>query len=118
MYRWMKVERFAALVFFVCRLDGTATANLRGTLLPDLERAVKYKYDDIPGPELANFLRRYGRHVRRMLVLASGPLAPWTLARARARCEALFLLGRATGPPRSPLRVAGRADGGAPAPIS
>ena len=72
MYR-RKDESFAPLVTFLARPDGTATADLgeMDGLLQDAWRPVNRKYADSPKPDPAEFLRRYGHHVRHVPMVAS-----------------------------------------------
>ena len=72
-YRWLKDESYAPLVTFLSRPDGTATANLAKIdgLLHDAWLPINRKYATDPEPDLAAFLRGYGRHVRRVPMIAS-----------------------------------------------
>ena len=85
-YKWLKGESFAPLVTFLVRPDGTPTANLRemDSLLQDAWRPINRKYAEAAEPDPAEFLRRYGRHVR-CVPMISGPLTGRRLRRALMR---------------------------------
>ena len=85
-YKWLKGESFAPPVTFLVRPDGTPTANLRemDSLLQDAWRPINCKYAEAAEPDPAEFLRRYGRHVR-CVPMISGPLTGRRLRRALMR---------------------------------
>ena len=85
-YKWLKGESFAPPVTFLVRPDGTPTANLRemDSLLQDAWRPINCKYAAAAEPDPAEFLRRYGRHVR-CVPMISGPLTGRRLRRALMR---------------------------------
>ena len=72
-YRWLKDESYAPPVTFLSRPDGTATANLAEMdgLLQDAWRPMNGKYATDAKSDTTAFLRRYGRHVRRVPMIAS-----------------------------------------------
>ena len=82
----MKGESFAPPVTFLVRPDGTPTANLRemDSLLQDAWRPINRKYAEPAEPDPAEFLRRYGRHVR-CVPMFSGPRTGRRLRRALMR---------------------------------
>ena len=82
-YRWLKDESYAPAVTFLTRPDGTATANLAEMdgLLQDAWRPIIRKYASDPEPDPAAFVRRYGRHVRRVPMIASQLDGPPACAR-------------------------------------
>ena len=85
-YEWLKGESFAPPPTFLVRPDGMPTANLRemDSLLQDAWRPINRKYAEAAEPDLAEFLRRYGRHVR-CVPMISGPLTGRRLRRALMR---------------------------------
>ena len=85
-YKWLKGESFVPPVTFLVRPDGTPTANLRemDSLLQDAWRPINCKYAEAAEPDPAEFLRRYGRHVR-CVPMISGPLTGRRLRRALMR---------------------------------
>ena len=87
-YKWLKGESFAAPVTFLVGPDGTPTANLRemDSLLQDAWRPINRKYAEAAEPDPAEFLRRYGRHVR-CVPMISGPLTGRRLRRALMRMD-------------------------------
>ena len=74
MYRWLKDESYASPVTFLSRPDGTAAANVAEMdgLLQDACRPINRKYATDPEPDPTAFLRRYGHHVLRVPMIASG----------------------------------------------
>ena len=93
-YRWLQDESYAPPLTFLCRPDGTATADLAemNGLAQDAWRPTNRKYAADPEPDPMAFLRRYGQHVRRVRMIASrldGPCQRKGLSRMKpsARVE-------------------------------
>ena len=72
-YQWLRDESFTPPVTFLTRLDGTATANLQEMvcLLQKARRPTNRKCTAVSEPDRAEFLHRYGHHVRQVPMLAS-----------------------------------------------
>ena len=72
-YRSLRDDAFALPVVFVARLDGSATANVRemDKLLRETWGPINRKYAGAPEPCPAVLMAKYGRHLRKVPMLAS-----------------------------------------------